>query len=160
MLRAPIVSAFSAARMAFSRRSLHRPTAVSTRRWASSSSNPLEADAGALATRVHHTMTVVLAGLTPLYFIIPDSMTDGFIGRTFGLLLTANITAHSWIGMNYVATDYVPKISKALLGPFRVVNLGIAAVTLIGMTRMTMSSPGGIKAVVKGVWNGKKAEKK
>jgi succinate dehydrogenase hydrophobic anchor subunit len=121
----------------------------------SSPANPLEADAGALATRVHHAMTTSLAFLTPVYFLVPESWSDGAFNKTFGLLLTVNITAHSWIGLNYVATDYVPKLSKALLGPARIVNVAFAAITLIGMSKMCLSSPGGIKAVVKGVWNPK-----
>ena len=119
----------------------------------SSSANPLEADAGALATRVHHGMTTSLAVLTPIFFLVPDSWSDGAFNKAFGILLTTNITAHSWIGLNYVATDYVPKISRALLGPFRFVNVGLAAVTFLGMSKICLSSPGGIKAVVKGVWN-------
>jgi len=117
---------------------------------------PLEADAGPLATRVHHTMTLALAALTPLYFMVPEKYSDGLFNKTFGLLLTANITAHSWIGMNYVATDYVPKVSKALLGPTRYFNAGLAVVTFLGMAKMALWSPGGIKGVVKGIWNPKK----
>jgi succinate dehydrogenase hydrophobic anchor subunit len=37
---------------------------------------------------------------------------------------------HGWVGLNYVATDYV-QISKAMMGPARIVNVGIAIVTLI-----------------------------
>lgn len=98
-------------------------------------------------------MTLALAGLAPVYFLIPDKYTDGFASRAFGMLLTINMTAHSHIGLNYVATDYVPKISKALLGPARVVILGLSAVTLLGMGKISIGSPGGIKGVVKGVWN-------
>ena len=121
----------------------------------STAHGPLEGDAGALATRAHHAMTVSLAVLTPIYFAVPDSYTDGALNKTFGVFLTANITAHSWIGLNYVATDYVPKVSKALLGPARYVNLALAIVTMLGMSRIAISSPGGIKGVVKGVWNPK-----
>mmetsp|Transcript_36138 Transcript_36138/g.75170 ORF Transcript_36138/g.75170 Transcript_36138/m.75170 type:complete len:151 (+) Transcript_36138:107-559(+) len=117
------------------------------------SSNPLASDVGPLATRVHHGMTLALAVLTPVYFAVPDKYTDGAANKTFGVLLSFNIAAHSHIGLNYVATDYVPKISKALLGPARVVILGFSAITLLGMSKMAMGSPGGIKGVVKGVWN-------
>ena len=119
------------------------------------STNPLEGDTGALATHVHHAMTVSLAVLAPVFFMVPDSWTDGVFNKTFGMLLTANITAHSWIGLNYVATDYVPKVSKALLGPARYVNAGIAVVTFLGLGKIALSSPGGIKGLVKGVWNPK-----
>jgi len=105
-------------------------------------------------------MTLALAGLTPLYFAVPDAYTDGAANKAFGLLLAANMTAHSHIGLNYVATDYVPKISKALLGPARVVILGLSAVMLLGMGKIAVGSPGGIKGVVKGVWNPLPEEKK
>ena len=139
----------------------HRFLATSTST-TKSSANPLEGDAGALATRVHHGMTVALAVLTPIYFIWPidqdakPSATNSLIG----VLLSGNIAAHSWIGLNYVATDYVPKVSKALLGPARYVNAGIAVVTFLGLSKIAVSSPGGIRGVVAGVWNGDKVKKK
>jgi succinate dehydrogenase hydrophobic anchor subunit len=101
-----------------------------------------------------------LVVLTPAYFLVPDSYTDGFASRAFGLILSANITAHSWIGLNYVATDYVPKISKKLLGPARIANAGLAAVTFLGLARISWSSKGGIKGVLKGLWNPPAEEKK
>jgi succinate dehydrogenase hydrophobic anchor subunit len=117
----------------------------------------LEADSGALATRAHHTMTVGLAVATPLFFMVPDSWTDGSFNKTFGLLLSAGIAAHSWIGMNYVCTDYVPKVSRALLGPSRIFNVALTAITFLGLARINFSSKGGIKGCIKGLWNpGKK----
>lgn len=118
----------------------------------------LESDSGALATRVHHGMTTSLAVLTPVFFMVPDSMTDGKLNKLFGLFLSTNIAAHSWIGLNYVATDYVPKVSKALLGPARIVNAGLAAITLLGLYKISLMSEGGLKGVVKGVWNGKRKD--
>lgn len=132
-----------------------RATNVARRRFAS---GPLEADSGSMATHGHHMMTMALAGLTPVYFLVPDSYSDGIFNKVFGVALSATITAHSWIGLNYVATDYVPKVSKALLGPARIANAGIAVVTLFGLTRIAVSSPGGIKGCVKGLWNPKKEE--
>ena len=123
-------------------------------------SSVLESDTGVLGTRIHHHMTTLLAVLTPFYFLTPDSYTDGAASRTFGFLLSINVTAHSWIGLNYVARDYVPKVSAKLLGPARVANLGLACITLLGMAKISLASPGGIKAVVKGVWNGQGKEQK
>lgn len=113
---------------------------------------PLDADAGALGTRVHHAMTTGLAFLTPLLFVVPDKYTDGAVNKTIGVLLSVNIAAHSWIGMNYVCRDYVPKISYALLGPAKFFNAGLAAVTLLGMIKICVMSPGGLKGVVKSLW--------
>jgi succinate dehydrogenase hydrophobic anchor subunit len=123
------------------------------------SSNVLEADAGPLATRVYHAITTSLTVLTPAYFLVPDSYTDGAMSKVFGVTLTGIITAHSWIGLNYVATDYIPKVSKSLVGPFRYVNAGLAVITFLGMSKICISSPGGLKGVVKGVWNGSRKKK-
>jgi succinate dehydrogenase hydrophobic anchor subunit len=122
------------------------------------SSSFLEADAGGLATRAHHTMTTSLAVLSPIYFLTPDSMTDGIANKIFGVALSVNIAAHSWIGMSYVVTDYVPKFSKKLVGPARIANAGVAALTVLGMSYISCASPGGIKGCVKGIWNGKPKE--
>lgn len=90
-----------------------------------------------------------LAVVAPTYFLIPSSMTDGFVDKAMGVILACHITAHQWIGMNYVATDYVPKVSKALLGPARVVNAGIAGAILLGLSKIALTSPGGIKGALK-----------
>jgi succinate dehydrogenase hydrophobic anchor subunit len=131
------------------------------RRNAASSSSPanggttsfLESDTGALGTKVHHLMSTSLALLTPVYFLTPDRFTDGVVSRGFGTLLSINAAVHSWIGLNYVARDYVPKISYALLGPARIAIVGLSIVTLVGMAKISLASPGGLKAVVKGTWN-------
>jgi hypothetical protein len=118
----------------------------------------LEADAGALATRAHHHMTTALAVLTPLVFLVPDSYTDGIVNKGLGVFFALNVAGHSWVGLNYVATDYVPKISKALMGPARIVNVGIAVVSLVGLSKIAIMSPGGLKGAVKGLWNPKVKE--
>jgi hypothetical protein len=124
------------------------------------SSNPLDADSGALATHVHHSISLGLAALTPIYFLIPDTYSAGMFDKVFGVVLAANISAHSWIGLNYVATDYVPKVSKALLGPSRFAIAGMAGITFLGLSRMAISSDGGIKGCLKGLWNPPKKETK
>mmetsp|Transcript_4937 Transcript_4937/g.8783 ORF Transcript_4937/g.8783 Transcript_4937/m.8783 type:complete len:104 (-) Transcript_4937:183-494(-) len=103
-------------------------------------------------------MNLALAVLAPVYFMVPESYSDGFFSKSFGVLLSANITAHSWIGLNYVATDYVPKVSKALLPPARYAIAGMSFVTFFGLSRIAISSPGGIKGCIKGLWNPPKKE--
>ena len=104
-------------------------------------------------------MTTGLAIFTPLYMLTPDSYTDGAISKTIGLLLSVNISAHSWIGLNYVCRDYVPKISAKLLGPARIATAGLSLITLLGMARISVGSPGGLKGVVKGLWTAPPAKK-
>jgi CybS, succinate dehydrogenase cytochrome B small subunit len=119
-------------------------------------STTLEGDVGKVGTKVHHMLNTGLAVATPLYFLTPDSYTDGFLSKTFGVALSASIAAHSWIGLNYVCRDYVPKISSKLLGPARIATAGLAAITLLGMAKISVSSPGGLKGLVKGLWTAPK----
>lgn len=125
----------------------------------SSKVGPLEADSGGLATHTHHAMTTFLAVATPIFFAVPDRWVDGNMNKAFGIIMAINISAHSWIGLNYVATDYVPKLSKALLGPARIVNAGIGAITLLGLCRIALAD-GSIKGAIKGLWNPPKKEQK
>mmetsp|Transcript_18119 Transcript_18119/g.37994 ORF Transcript_18119/g.37994 Transcript_18119/m.37994 type:complete len:160 (-) Transcript_18119:147-626(-) len=142
--RATIVSATTA------RRTLSVSASKST-------SSPLAGDTGRKATHLHHAMTSFLAIATPIVMLTPDSYTDGAIDKAFGMLVATTISAHSWIGMNYVATDYVPKISKSLLGPARVFNAALGFVTFVGLSKVALNNKGGVKGTVKGLW---KPEKK
>jgi succinate dehydrogenase hydrophobic anchor subunit len=138
---------------------IHIATGGRISRQLSSKVGPLEADSGGLATHTHHAMTTFLAVATPIYFAVPDRWVDGNMNKAFGILMAINISAHSWIGLNYVATDYVPKLSKALLGPARIVNAGIGAITLLGLCRIALAD-GSIKGAIKGLWNPPKKEQK
>ena len=132
---------------------------------AKSSSSPLAGDSGHKATHLHHHMTTLLALATPLYLFSPTSPTTtspntsnndytstSMLDKSFGLLFATTISAHSWIGLNYVATDYIPKISKALVGPARIVNVGLGVVTFLGLSAIALNERGGLKGCVKGLW--------
>lgn len=80
------------------------------------------------------------------------------VDKTIGMALAVNIAAHSWIGLNYVITDYVPKVSKAMVGPARAVTAGIGAVTLVGLGKVAFNDKGGLKGAALGLWT-KKEEK-
>ena len=101
-------------------------------------------------------MTSFLALATPIYFLAPDA--GGVVDKAVGTLLAVNIGAHSWIGLNYVVTDYVPKVSKSLVGPARVVSAGIGAITVVGLSKVSFNDQGGIKGVLKALWKGDKKE--
>merc|ERR1711965_298959 len=95
------------------------------------SSNPktiLAEDTGPFSTHVYHKLTPLLALGTPIYLFGPTESMP-MLEKTFSLALSGTIAMHSWIGLNYVATDYVPKVSKALLGPSRVLVAGLSLVT-------------------------------
>ena len=143
---------------------LRHPTNAAARRTLTSSTKPASAasspspsllagDAGHKATHLHHHMTTLLVFTTPLYlFALPDSYTNSIIDKGCGLVIASTISAHSWIGLNYVATDYVPKISKSLLGPARVLNLGLAVLTLAGLGKIAVVGERGLRGTVLGLW--------
>lgn len=116
------------------------------------STAPLQGDTGNLATHIHHKMTAFLAVATPVYLLMPDTTTNDMVDKSIGTILAVNIGAHSWIGLNYVVTDYVPKVTKALVGPARIVSAGIGAVTVVGLTKVSFNDKGGIKGVLKALW--------
>mmetsp|Transcript_12391 Transcript_12391/g.15482 ORF Transcript_12391/g.15482 Transcript_12391/m.15482 type:complete len:153 (+) Transcript_12391:172-630(+) len=118
----------------------------------------LAADAGPAATHVNHKISTFLAIAAPAVIFSPDSWTDGFVDKAFGALLALNISVHSWVGMNYVITDYVPKISKTLLGPARVVSAGMSGVTLFGLGIVAIRGERGVKGLIKGLWTPKETK--
>jgi succinate dehydrogenase hydrophobic anchor subunit len=118
------------------------------------SSGPLQGDAGNIATHIHHKITTFLAIATPLYFMGPDSIISGPVDKGMGLLLAVNVSAHSWIGLNYVVTDYVPKVSKAMVGPARLFSAGIGLLTLVGLGKIAFNEQGGLRATTLGLWKG------
>ena len=89
-----------------------RSTPAAPQAAAPKAASPLAGDSGDKATHLHHHMTTFLAVATPIYLFSPAAATDGLIDKGFGVVLAAAIAGHSWIGLNYVATDYVPKISN------------------------------------------------
>ena len=44
------------------------------------------------------------------------------------------------------------QVSAKLLGPARIATAGFSFITLIGMAKISLSSPGGLKGVAKGLW--------
>ena len=126
----------------------------------SSSSPYLEGDIGNAGTKIHHTLQRALAIMAPLYFLTPSRYTDGVVSKTFGLLLSTSISIHAWIGLNYVCRDYVPKISSKLLGPARIATLGFSAILFLGMAKISLLSPGGVKGLLMGLWTAPKPPKK
>ena len=100
-------------------------------------------------------MTTMLAVGTPIILLTPDKYTDGLLNKAFGIILAINVSGHSWIGLNYVATDYAPKISKNFIGPARFASASMGIITLLGLGKIALNDKGGIKAVMKGLWTPK-----
>jgi len=132
-----------------------RRQAVVVSRRTSSSKAPaelLKADQGPLSTHVNHGMSKFLAVAAPVLFLWPGD-SDNFVNKAFSVLVAVNISAHSWIGLNHVCADYVPKISKSLLPPVRYANAGIGLFILLGLSKIALFSKGGIVGCIKGLWN-------
>jgi hypothetical protein len=109
---------------------------------------------------INHKISLGMAGLMPLYAMLPG---DNWFHKAFGFFLSINVTTHAWLGMHQIASDYVPKVSKKLLGPAKIFNVGLAAVMFLGLSRINFSSPGGIKGMIVGLWRpeaSKEASKK
>eukprot|EP00558_Chaetoceros_sp_UNC1202_P002430 CAMPEP_0197241990 /NCGR_PEP_ID=MMETSP1429-20130617/7861_1 /TAXON_ID=49237 /ORGANISM="Chaetoceros sp., Strain UNC1202" /LENGTH=110 /DNA_ID=CAMNT_0042701915 /DNA_START=137 /DNA_END=469 /DNA_ORIENTATION=+ len=103
-------------------------------------------------------MTTFLAVATPIYFLSPTDSIPSAVEKSFGALIAINVSAHSWIGLNYVVTDYVPKVNKAMVGPARIFTAGLGLLTLAGLGKIAVNDQGGIKGAVTGLW--KKKEQK
>eukprot|EP00816_Leptocylindrus_hargravesii_P006173 CAMPEP_0196819178 /NCGR_PEP_ID=MMETSP1362-20130617/69357_1 /TAXON_ID=163516 /ORGANISM="Leptocylindrus danicus, Strain CCMP1856" /LENGTH=160 /DNA_ID=CAMNT_0042197563 /DNA_START=15 /DNA_END=497 /DNA_ORIENTATION=+ len=116
------------------------------------------ADDGFFGTQIHHHANTVLALIFPIMLVGSDP--DTSFGQGLGVITSAYISVHSYIGLNYVITDYVPKVSKKMVGPSRAVSLAISALTFAGLSKAALYSQGGLPGVVKGLWNGKTAEEK
>mmetsp|Transcript_23010 Transcript_23010/g.41060 ORF Transcript_23010/g.41060 Transcript_23010/m.41060 type:complete len:160 (-) Transcript_23010:396-875(-) len=132
---------------------LRRRTLSSASATAKKSSPPLLAgDAGRKATHLHHHLTTLLALSFPLYLLTPSSYVDGTVDKTLGLVVSTAIAGHSWIGLNYVATDYVPKIGRGLVGPARVMTALMGVVTMVGLGKVAVNEKGGVRGAVKALW--------
>ncbi|GMH86272.1 hypothetical protein TrST_g6911 [Triparma strigata] len=111
----------------------------------------LKSDEGPLSTSTYHKVNMLIMGLTPVAFALSPSKLNLPIDVLLGLALPL----HAHIGMSYVITDYVPKISKSLTGPARVLLLGLTGVTTVGLLKLNIFGDG-MTETVKSLWRGKK----
>ena len=83
-----------------------------------------------LAVKVYHRVNLALLGATPVALATSNS----FLSFPVDMGLAIMFPLHGHIGMNYVITDYVPKLlSKAAVGPARAVMVGVTG-TMLGLT--------------------------
>ena len=81
-------------------------------------------------------------------------VSNDFVDMIFGLTLAVNVLIHSLIGINYVITDYVLTVIKALAGPARLFSAGLVLVTIVGLDKITMNGQGVIKSTILTLWRG------
>ena len=104
-----------------------------------------------LAVKVYHRVNLALLGATPVALATSNS----FLSFPVDMGLAIMFPLHGHIGMNYVITDYVPKLfSKAAVGPARAVMVGVTGFTMLGLTKLNVEGPG-ITGTLKALWRTK-----
>ena len=92
-----------------------------------------------LAVKVYHRVNLALLGATPVALATSNS----FLSFPVDMGLAIMFPLHGHIGMNYVITDYVPKLlSKAAVGSARAVMVGVTGFTMLGLTKLNIQGPG------------------
>lgn len=95
-------------------------------------------------THYFHNTGYALIFIVPVSFAISPSIFNLPLDLALGFMFPL----HSFIGCNYVISDYVP---KALRGPMRMFVLGATVITLAGLLRLNITG-GGITNAIKSMW--------
>merc|ERR1719164_33555 len=100
----------------------------------------IKADHSSSSLRLMHKTNIVCMALTPVVFILPDILPASMGGLTTigNVILGVVFPLHGHIGMAGVLSDYVPKVSKSLLGPSRLVLAGFTTVTILGLLKLNL----------------------
>ena len=107
-------------------------------------------------------MIKLFAVSDPLYlFALHGAYANIIPDQSISLFVATAVARHSWIGMNYVATNYVLKISKGLVGPVRIFNAALGMIIFVGMTgKIAVNGEGDVKGAVRLLWRSKAVENK
>ena len=89
-------------------------------------------------------LTPLAFGLSSSPFILPLDVVRGVA-----------LPFHAHVGLNYVITDYVPKVSHSLTTPARVVMLVATGCTVLGIAKLNFMGEG-LTNTVLGLWRGDK----
>ena len=111
----------------------------------------LIADSSKQINKYYHKSAYLLAGLTPIAFILSPSI----INLPVDILLGIAFPFHSHVGLNYVISDYVPKQSRSVARGALVV---LTAITVLGLLKLNLSGPG-LTESIKSLWRKPKSEK-
>jgi len=126
------------------------PPSPPGKRYMSDSSALLNSDASKPANKFYHASALVLAGLTPVAFMMPS-----WVNLPIDLTLGVLFPFHSHIALNYVISDYVP---KALRTTARVGLFGATVVTVLGILKLNLTGPG-LTATLTSLWKKKDPKK-
>eukprot|EP00968_Pinguiococcus_pyrenoidosus_P001546 scaffold69_cov248-Pinguiococcus_pyrenoidosus.AAC.40 len=111
------------------------------------------ADHGKIGTNMYHVINNVTLFVTPLAFILPQGYT-----MPIDLALNVLFPIHGHIGLNYVVTDYLPKIFPASFFPAaRIAVAGLTGITFLGLLKLNLMGPG-LTATLKSLWKKPKEE--
>ena len=109
----------------------------------------LAADSGnEVGVKLYHKVNLGLLGLTPLAIASEGSA----LSFPVDMALAVAFPLHGHIGMNYVITDYIPKLfGNAARGPARIIMCGVTGLTTLGLVKLNIEGPG-ITGSLKALW--------
>mmetsp|Transcript_78778 Transcript_78778/g.218983 ORF Transcript_78778/g.218983 Transcript_78778/m.218983 type:complete len:146 (-) Transcript_78778:72-509(-) len=102
------------------------------------------------ATKLYHTTQIAQAVLLPIALVLSPSSLNMPIDFALGVLFPF----HSYVAVNYVITDYVPKVARSGARMALFVATIIAAA---GMLKINVTGPG-LTATVTNLWRKPKKE--
>ena len=101
-----------------------------------------------LAVKVYHRVNLALLGATPVALATDQT----FLSFPVDMGLAIMFPLHGHIGMNYVITDYIPKLfGNAARGPARIIMCGVTGLTTLGLVKLNIEGPG-ITGSLKALW--------
>jgi succinate dehydrogenase (ubiquinone) membrane anchor subunit len=111
----------------------------------------VEADSSKQLNKFYHISGLVLAGLTPVAFVLSPSV----INMPVDILLGLVFPFHSHVAVNYVISDYVPKANRSMA---RMALLATSVITVVGLLKLNIQGPG-LTETIKSLWKKPEAKK-
>jgi len=110
------------------------------------------ADSSKGLNKAYHASGLILAVLTPVALAVSPSP----VTLPFDLLLGALFPLHSHVALNYVISDYVPKVSRPAA---RGVILVATVIAAAGILQINLAGPG-LTETIKSLWRPPKTSDK
>merc|ERR1712139_219792 len=132
-----------------SRQTIGRRMGSSAAADASTMDAVMKADHSSAALKIMHKTNLVAMAMTPVVFMLPESMS--MIITPFNVVLGVVLPIHAHIGFAGIVTDYAPKVSKGFAGPARIALVGVTGLTVIGLLKHNLAGDGMTKSI-KSLW--------